>query len=163
MLPNDLESLRYPLRDDVESLSRAGYVSWRGSKSPFAGRKSSRPIRAGASRTGRSSPSHPSKGFSFDEENALLEYRKIVPEATKDDLESLRQEGRIPFSLVDGQIRYHRRFLDTIGKATASQHDDSSLRDEMIDRMRRFGSVTADITVHIGLSSATKRPRPVRR
>ncbi|MFA6775442.1 MAG: hypothetical protein WCR76_04155, partial [Sphaerochaetaceae bacterium] len=153
MLPNDLESLVYPLRDDVESLSRAGYVSLAREQIAFLlAENRVDPFERERLELEDHLLLLRQKDFPFDEENALLEYRKIVPEATKDNLESLRREGRIPFSLVDGQIRYHRRFLDTIGKATASQHDDSSLRDEMIDRMRRFGSVTADITVHIGLS-----------
>ena len=153
MLPNDLESLVYPLRDDVESLSRAGYVSLAREQIAFLlAENRVDPFERERLELEDHLLLLRQKDFPFDEENALLEYRKIVPEATKDNLESLRREGRIPFSLVDGQIRYHRRFLDTIGKATASQLDDSSLRDEMIARMRRFGSVTADITVHIGLS-----------
>jgi len=155
MQPNNLDSLLYPLRDDVKKLSEAGYVTLaREQISYLLHNDKVDGFEAERLRLEDHLLSLRFQDFPYDESSALVLLKTVKPEADKDDLEQLRLQGIVPFSLYDGTIHYHRRFLDTLQKAndTPQRKADLALREEMIRRLKRNGKVETDITVHIGLS-----------
>jgi hypothetical protein len=155
MQPNDLDSHVYPLREDVRLLSQAGYVTK--AREEIAYLLSHDKV-DDLERNRLELEDHllelRTHDFPYDGTEALSLLRTIRPDATMKDLEQLRTQGIIPFSLVDGAIHYHRRFLDTLRKdvPTEERKTDIALRDEMIARMKQRGRGEADVVVHIGFS-----------
>ncbi len=91
--------------------------------------------------------------YPYDRPAALALIRREWPDFPEERFDALVDAGRIDWRYVNGQERFHSGFLGSLrlyrGEAPglSPEEDDPTARNEMMDRMEREGSLTAQITI----------------
>lgn len=99
--------------------------------------------------------------YSLNREEALAALRAEWPDVTEAQFDALVDGGRIDWRCVDGQVKYHNRFVSSVRlypKLTPGMNrppeSSTAERDAMLARMREKGSVTARITIKASIRPA---------
>lgn len=99
--------------------------------------------------------------YSLSRPEALAALRCEWPEVTEEQFDALVDGGRIDWRCVDGEVKYHDRFVSSLrlyprltpgmkrGPETGTEE-----RDAVLARMQREGSLTARITVKASIRPA---------
>jgi|GEM_PF-760822 len=163
---NDLTSLQYPLREDVQKLVQGGYVALASKQIIYL---LEHDLVDEKQRARLELEQHllaiEERDYPYDKEEALKLLRTIQDDATEDTLDKYRMQGFADYSLKDGEIHYHKRFIDTLLKTNPlflkknETSKDMQLRISLLSRMKERGHAEADISVHIGLRIASSAYR----
>lgn len=102
-----------------------------------------------------------SADYSLDREEALAALRAEWPDVTEEQFDALVDGGRIDWRCVDGQVKYHNRFVSSLRlypKLTPGMRRGPDApteeRDAVLARMRQEGSLTARITIKAAIRPA---------
>lgn len=87
--------------------------------------------------------------YCLTREEALAQYRAEWPDGTEAQFDALVDDGRIDWRMVDGQVRYHDRFVASLHAfcQLAPELPADDYRAKTLKRMHDEGSVSAYITV----------------
>ena len=95
--------------------------------------------------------------YPYTRAQALEMIRAEWPGCTDGQFDTLVDAGRIDWRYIGGEFRCHSEFLDSLrfypkeAPGLKSVQEDTELRDRVLARMRTEGSVSARITVRLGI------------
>ena len=97
--------------------------------------------------------------YTLNRTQALALLRSEWPECSEDQFDTLVDEGRIDWRMIDQQPHYHDRFLESLrlypklAPGLFPKKENNTYRDETLARMRSEGSLTAQITLRTSIKA----------
>ncbi len=104
------------------------------------------------------------RDYSLSRQDAIAQVQAEWPSFTGEQFDALVDDGRIDWRYVEGEPRFHNRFLGSLrlypqlAPGLHREPEDNTSRDETLARMRREGGVTAQLTIRASLKPAPDVP-----
>lgn len=99
--------------------------------------------------------------YTLNRTQALTLIRSEWSDCSEAEFDTLVDDGRIDWRMINQQPHYHDRFLESLrlypklAPGLNSKIEDNTYRDEILTRMRLEGSLTAQITLRTSIKSCT--------
>ena len=95
--------------------------------------------------------------YPYSRKEALSMIRAEWPQFTEAQFDALADGGRIDWRMIDGELRCHERFLESLriypkeAPGLKQEETDNSWRDQVLARMEEAGELTARITLRASI------------
>lgn len=95
--------------------------------------------------------------YPYSRKEALAMIRAEWPQCTEEQFDALVDGGRIDWRMIDGELRCHERFLESLriypkeAPGLKQEETDNTLRDQVLARMEAEGELTACITLRASI------------